>query len=470
MIVNSSIFRSNDIRGISERDLTNEVVYGIGRAVGMLAYQKMTGKKRVLKFAVGRDVRLSGKRIAKKLIQGLTDSGIEVFDLGLVPTPILYFSVFFEDEIDFDGGIEITGSHNPAQYNGFKIMIGRDMVFGEEIEQLYRIVKGETYLSSAPIQRGNVHLMLGQYEQKYLDWIVENTSLGERALCVVVDAGNGAAGHLIMRLLKRLKVETIGYYIEPDGNFPHHAPDPTTLEVGKEIAKKLLHHKFDLAFGFDGDGDRLGVVDHTGTIQWSDRLLILFSREILRENPGAVIIGEVKCSQQLYDDIEEHNGIPIMAPAGHSRIKAAMKKHKALLAGEMSGHFFFKHRYFGFDDAIYTAVRLLEILSRTPKTLSELLSDLPETFATPELRLACPDRSKNIVLQRVITTLKKTIPEEKIISIDGARVLFEHGWGMVRVSNTQPVISLRVEADSPTQRDLLKNRLVSLVHKAINEI
>ncbi len=448
--LNPHIFREYDIRGIADRDLDDDVAYALGRAIGTLARRRGADT-----FAIGRDTRLSGERIARALTEGLSECGLEVHDIGMVPTPLLYFSVYFHG---LDGGIEVTGSHNPAEYNGLKIVIGEETLYGEAIQEIRKLIETEDYIN------GRARLYSTPCVDPYLDWITNNIKMGPRKLRVVVDAGNGAAGIIMMRLMERLGVEALGYYIEPDGRFPNHAPDPTTVAVGEHIGKLVIEKEADLGLGLDGDGDRLGVVDHEGNIQWGDRLMILFSRAVLQDKPGAKIVSEVKCSQSLYDDIEAHGGIPVMAPVGHSLIKAIMKENGALLAGEMSGHFFFKHRYFGYDDALYAAARLLELLSHTTETLPELLADVPVTYATPELRLPCPDHLKFDAIRGVIETLRVS---EKVVDIDGARVIYDDGWGLVRASNTQPVVSLRAEASTPERRDEIKDRLVALVNRHI---
>ncbi|TVR01412.1 MAG: phosphomannomutase/phosphoglucomutase [Deltaproteobacteria bacterium] len=434
--LNPHIFRAYDIRGVAESDLGNEVATAIGRALGTMARRR--GART---FAVGRDCRLTGPRLAEAITAGLRSTGLDVVDMGAVPTPLLYFSVHHRD---LGGGVQVTGSHNPPEFNGFKMMIGRDTLHGEEIAELHEMIVAGDF------EQGEGALSTDSIEDAYVDWVVDNIRMGERRLRVLVDGGNGIGGPVTMRLLKRLGVDVVGHCIEPDGTFPNHHPDPTIVETLDEMREVGARHGVDLSIGLDGDGDRIGVVDGNGEILWGDRLLILFSRAILQTHPGATIVSEVKCSQALFDDIARHGGKPIMWKAGHSLIKSKMKETGAALAGEMSGHIFFADRFFGFDDAVYSAARLVEILSRGPESLSERLADVPETFATPEIRVDCPEETKFLIAPRVAAHVGDRFP---VTDIDGVRVNFGDGWGLVRASNTQPVLVLRAEATSPERRD-----------------
>ena len=446
--MNPNIFRAYDIRGVADTDLNSDVAKAIGRALGTMARRRGAET-----FAVGRDCRLSGPRVRADLVEGLVSTGLHVIDVGEVPTPLLYFSVFHRN---YGGGVQVTGSHNPPEFNGFKSMIGKSTLHGDEIQELRELIEagdfvtGEGSLSSDPIQAD------------YIDWVAANIDLGPRKLSVVVDGGNGVAGPTACELYRRLGVEVFERFIEPDGRFPNHHPDPTTVETVEIMREHVLETHADLALGFDGDGDRIGVVDGDGNVQWGDRLMIVLAREVLAAQPGATIVSEVKCSKTLYDDIAKHGGVGIMWRTGHSPIKAKMIESGAALGGEMSGHIFFKHRFFGFDDAIYAGARLLEILSRSPQTLAEHLADVPVTYATPEIRVDCPDDVKFHTVDRIVARLKV---DHDVIDIDGARVNFEDGWALVRASNTQPVLVLRTEATTPERRDALREMIETLIRE-----
>jgi phosphomannomutase/phosphoglucomutase len=338
-----------------------------------------------------------------------------------------------------DGGVQITGSHNPPEYNGFKISMGGATLHGDEIRGLVRLIEQEIYDEAQGVTC-SVDTV-----RPYMLENLENLRLGPKKLKVVVDAGNGTAGPFGPELYRRMGCEVIELYCDMDATFPHHHPDPTVEENMRDLQKAVKKHKADLGIAFDGDGDRLGVVDEQGEIMWGDRLMILLSRAVLADRPGAAIVGEVKCSKTLYDDIEQHGGKAIMWKAGHSLIKAKMKETKAELAGEMSGHIFFKHKYYGFDDALYAGGRLLEILSNTKQPLSKLLADVPKTYSTPELRMDCAEEEKFDLVRRAQEHFRKKHP---IVDVDGVRVLFDDGWGLVRASNTQPILVLRFEAQS----------------------
>jgi len=373
----------------------------------------------------------------------------------MVPTPVLYFTLFTED---VDAGVMITGSHNPADNNGFKICLDKSTIFGEQISEIKRLSLSRQFATGAGsrVERD----VTGAYR----DAILSNVHMGPRRVKVVVDAGNGMGGYLGAPLYRDLGSEVVELFCEPDSRFPHHHPDPTVIENMRFAIEAVREHKADLAIAFDGDADRIGVIDEAGRIIWGDQLMVIFSREILKEHPGAKFIAEVKCSQTLFDDIRKHGGTAIMGKVGHSLIKAEMKKTSAAMAGEMSGHLFFADRYFGFDDAIYAGARLLEILSHTQGPLSNLLADVPKTVYTPEIRLECPDEKKFEVVSRLTAEFKRT---NEVIDIDGARIKFEGGWGLVRASNTQPVIVLRFEADTDENlahiRGIVEGKLSALI-------
>ncbi len=357
-----------------------------------------------------------------------------------------------------DGGVQITGSHNPPEYNGFKISMGGGTLHGDEIRHLAEIIESEKYADG----RG-VTCSVDTVRPYFLE-MLENLRLGKRKLKVVVDAGNGTAGPFGPELYRALGCEVVELFCDMDATFPNHHPDPTVEENMVDLQKAVKKHKADLGIAFDGDGDRIGVVDDRGEIIWGDRLMILFAREVLKDRPGAaVIVGEVKCSQTLYDDIAKHGGKLIMWKAGHSLIKAKMKETKAELAGEMSGHIFFKHKFYGFDDAIYAGGRLLEILSSTKQPLSKLLLDVPKTYATPELRVDCTEEEKFALVKRAQDHFRKT---HEIVDVDGVRILFKDGWGLIRASNTQPILVLRFEAQTEKRlkeiRSFVEGELKSL--------
>ncbi len=431
--MNENIFREYDIRGVVGKDLTEETVYDVARAIG--AFYRNNDATRV---SVGRDARESSPIFRDLMIRGLTETGCDVTDVGMVPTPLLYYTLFAEG-FDMDAGVMITGSHNPADNNGFKICLGKSTIFGEQIAEIKRIAKTKDFAS------GKGTATERDIVQSYNDYVKANIKLGSRKLKVVVDAGNGMGGIIGAPLYKEMGCDVVELFCEPDSRFPNHHPDPTVLENMQHAIAAVSEHRADLVIAFDGDGDRIGVVDENGKVIWGDQLMVIFARSILQEIPGATFIAEVKCSQTLFDDIEKHGGNAIMWKVGHSLIKAAMKEKHAALAGEMSGHIFFAHRYFGYDDAVYSGARLLEILSYTDKPLSALLADLPPTIYTPEIRFDCPDDKKFDIVKRLTAEFKKT---HKVIDIDGARILFEHGWGLVRASNTQPVLVMRFEADT----------------------
>jgi phosphomannomutase / phosphoglucomutase len=444
--MNTNIFREYDIRGIVGDHLTDETVAILGRAIGTFFNQN--GAKRI---AIGYDARVSSPRFCELLTKGFNASGCDVVLIGMVPTPVLYHTVFTKP---VDGGVMITGSHNPPDHNGFKICLGKSTLFGSQIQEIKDIVvSGEFALGKGTTE--TIEVLDG-----YIADIISMVSLGARKLKAVVDGGNGMGGVTGVPVYKALGVELIELFTEPDSNFPNHHPDPTVTENLQDTIRAVRETSADIGIAWDGDGDRIGVVDETGRIIWGDELMVLLSRSILAENPGATIIAEVKCSQNLFDDIAAHGGQPLMWKAGHSLIKAKMKETHAALAGEMSGHIFFADRFYGFDDATYAGARVLEILSKTDKTLSELLGDLPETFSTPELRVDCADEKKVDVVKRIAEEFAKT---NEVITIDGARIIFENGWGLVRASNTQAILVLRFEADSEENlasiRKIVEDRL-----------
>jgi len=447
--VNTNIFREYDIRGIVGDQLTDQTVATLGSSIG--TFFARNGARRI---AIGYDARKSSPGFSDILTRGFNECGIDVVLIGMVPTPVLYHTVFTKD---VDGGVMITGSHNPPDHNGFKICLGKATLFGSQIQEIKDIA-----LSGA-FERGEGSVESIEVLGDYCVDIVSKIEMGARRLKVVVDAGNGMGGVTAVPVYEKLGIELIKLYTEPDSNFPNHHPDPTVTENLQDTIRAVDYNRADIGLAFDGDGDRIGVVDENGRIIWGDELMILLSRSILQTNPGATIIAEVKCSQNLFDDIEKHGGTAVMWKAGHSLIKAKMKETNAALAGEMSGHIFFADRFYGFDDATYAGARVLEIVSKTDKPLSDLLSDIPPTFSTPELRVDCADERKFEVVAAIANHFAST---NEVITIDGARILFEHGWGLVRASNTQAILVLRFEADSESHL----NEIRAIVEIKVKEL
>jgi phosphomannomutase/phosphoglucomutase len=433
--LNPTIFREYDIRGVADRDFDAEFARSLGQAFGTLALEH--GARRV---SVGRDCRLTSDAYAVALMAGIRSTGLDVVEIGVVTTPLLYFSIF---HWGLDGGIQITGSHNPSDYNGFKVCLGREALHGDQIQDLRRRVEGRGFRTGA-----------GAHERRaivpeYQDYLVANVGRLARPIRVVVDAGNGTAGPVAPGIYRRLGADVTELFTDMDGRFPNHHPDPTVEENMAALVRAVADRGAELGIAFDGDADRIGVVDAAGRIVWGDELLVLYARDVLSRNPGATIVSEVKCSQRLYDDVAAHGGNAIMWKAGHSLLKAKMKETGALLGGEMSGHIFFRERYFGFDDAIYAGARLLEICARTGRTVADLLADLPPSVSTPEIRIDCPDEVKFAVADRVRDHFRSG--GRPIVDVDGVRVQFAHGWGLLRASNTQPVLVMRFEAQTPAE-------------------
>jgi len=452
MKINPQIFREYDIRGVVDKDLTPEIVKKIGQGFG--TYMRRLGYKSLV---VGRDGRISSELFKDALIKGILSTGCNVTDIGLCPTPVYYFSIFHFEK---DGGMMVTGSHNPPEFNGFKVSVGKSTIFGQEIQNLRGMIeKGE-------FEKGEGKLDKKEIIKHYQDFIKKDINLNKK-LKIVIDAGNGTAGIVASPLLRDLGCEVEELYCEVDGRFPNHFPDPTIPANLRDLIERVKKIGADLGIGYDGDGDRIGVVDEQGNIIWGDQLMILFSRDILKKQKGATFIAEVKCSQNLFKDIEKNGGRAIMWKTGHSLIKEKMKEEKAVLGAEMSGHVFFADRYFGYDDAIYSSCRLVELLSKTDKKLSQLLEDVPKTFITPEIRIDCPDEIKFKVVEMVKEDLRKDYP---IIDVDGVRIQLEDGWGLVRASNTQPVLVLRFESSSQERLKEIKKLIEDKVQMAINTL
>jgi phosphomannomutase/phosphoglucomutase len=450
MQINPVIFREYDIRGTVDKELSNEFARILGRAYGTLAREQKLNR-----IGVGHDCRLSSPGYAQALAEGLADEGLDVVLTGMGPTPQLYYSVFAND---LGGGIQVTGSHNPPDMNGFKILLGKQTLSGADIQDLK--VRCERVLTSAPSsQRGSISTL--DVRQSYINTLIENCKphIGPRKLKVVVDAGNGVGGLVGPAVLKGLGIEVIELFCEPDGNFPNHHPDPTELKNIKDLIKAVKEHKADFGIGWDGDADRIGVVDEKGEVIFGDMLLLIYGRAILKEKPGATIIGDVKCSSRLFDDLTKRGANAIMWKTGHSLIKGKLKETNGDLGGEMSGHIFFKHRFYGFDDALYSSARLVEIVSKHSGPISSLLADLTPMVSTPEMRVDCPEAVKFKIAQAAQAAFK----EFKVDTIDGVRITFDHGWGLVRASNTQPVLVMRFEAESPELLESYKKTVVDRI-------
>ncbi len=443
-----AIFREYDIRGIADRDLKDSDVEQLGKGIG--AYIRRRGGVRM---ALGRDTRLSSGRLRDVLEKGLMSAGCEVLDVGIVPTPVLYYSVF---HLKADGAVMITGSHNPPEYNGFKVVQGQSTIHGESIQEIRR------HIEQGDFETGSGTVRDADTVTPYVDEVASQFKLARR-IKVVSDAGNGTAGPVMRRILERMNVESTELFFDMDGRFPNHHPDPTLPETIDTLIRTVRNAGADLGVAFDGDADRLGAVDEKGRIVWGDMLTLIYARDILTRRPGATFIGEVKCSQVMYDEIERLGGRAIMYKTGHSLIKAKMKEAGAVLAGEMSGHMFFADRYYGYDDALYAACRLIEIVAASGRPLSAQLEGLPRMVSTPEIRIDCPDEAKFEVVGRVAAHFRAS---HRVIDIDGVRVLFERGWGLVRASNTQPVLVSRFEAQDEESLRRYRQEVEEAVERA----
>lgn len=442
-MINPYIFREYDIRGIVDKDLTDEAVELLGKGIGtyFLKYDAHSA-------SIGGDVRLSTERFRVLLIKGLRSVGINITDIGPVPTPVQYFSMH---HLKVDAGVQITGSHNPPNFNGFKITMYNTPVYGEMISEIKDIILKGDY------PHGN-----GSYEKvDVIDDYIEEIKKGikiEKPIKVVLDSGNGATSLVAHRLFKEMKVDTIDLFDTPDGNFPNHHPDPTVVDNIQELIKTVRESGAAFGVGYDGDGDRIGVVDENGDIIWGDRLMIIFSEEILKDKPGAPIIFDVKCSQALPEMINKFGGKPIMWRTGHSNLKKKMKETKSPFSGEMSGHLFFADRYYGYDDAIYASARMTELVAISGKKVSELLKDVPQYFSTPEIRAEISSDEEKF---KIAEKAKEFFADKyEVIDVDGVRIQFDDGWGLVRASNTQPVLVLRFEARTPERLEEIKSLIV----------
>lgn len=448
-------FREYDVRGVADRDLSDDLARALGRSYARAIAR---GSASTPHIAVGRDGRSSSPRLGEAVVEGMLEAGARVTRIGVGPTPLLYFAAH---HLGTDGALMVTGSHNPAEDNGFKMMRGKASFFGADVQDLADAIENESARDGRASRRDATDVDL---QAEYVEAVRERSRLTSTDVKLVVDAGNGSAGPLGLRTLRALGLDPDPLFCDIDPRFPNHHPDPTVPENLVALQARVKEIGADVGLAWDGDGDRLGAVDRDGTIVWGDRLMILFSRALLRDHPGATILGEVKCSETLYADIAAHGGRPVVWKTGHSLIKTKMKEEHALLAGEMSGHLFFADRWFGFDDGIYAAVRLLEILAAEKKSIGELLADVPTTFVTPEIRVSCPDTVKFDVVARVRDHFAKTHP---VIDVDGARIDFGDGaWGLCRASNTGPILVLRFEARSESRRDAIRAEVEAVVHDA----
>ncbi len=443
------IFKPYDIRGIVGKTLTPAIVERIGHAIGSEA--RARGVKALV---VGRDGRLSGPELASALARGLNAAGCDVIDIGRVPTPVTYFAA---QHLGTQSCVSITGSHNPPEYNGLKVVLAGETLAGEAIQALrQRLLRND-------LTHGEGRVTQQDVRQAYLERITGDIKLG-RMLRIAVDCGNGVAGELAPALMKRLGCEVQELYCEIDGTFPNHHPDPAHPENLQDLIAAVRKNQLDVGLAFDGDGDRLGVITPDGDIVWPDRQLILYARDVLSRNPGAEIIYDVKCTRTLPEEIRKAGGKPTIWKTGHSFIKAKLKETGAALAGEMSGHIFFKERWYGFDDALYTAARLLELLSRDPRTTHEVFASLPNTVNTPELHLKMAEGEHYALIKELAA--KASFPDAKVTTIDGVRADFADGFGLVRASNTTPVLVFRFEGDNAQALDQIQRRFRELVLSA----
>ncbi|MCP4445316.1 MAG: phosphomannomutase/phosphoglucomutase [Myxococcales bacterium] len=438
--MNTKIFRQYDIRGVADEDLDSELVEKLGRALASHLYEGDEAPT----ISVGRDCRLTSPRLFEALTSGMRACGANVVDIGVVPTPVLYFSAF---HFTPQGAVIITGSHNPGQDNGFKMLRGTSSIYGDEIATIRDRIIANDFRESDTM--GSIEVR--DANAPYLAYLESTLRLGEGRGKIVVDAGNGTGGPLACEFYKQLGYEVVPLYCDMDGQFPNHHPDPTVEANLADLKTAVREHGADLGIALDGDADRIGAVDSKGRVLWGDQLLILYGRALLQEVPSATIIGEVKCSQSLYDELKKAGGTAIMSKVGHSLIKARMKESGALLAGEMSGHIFFAHRFLGFDDGIYAGARLLEILSNGDESLADLYETLPNMVNTPEIRVECPDDIKFSVVELVTRRMRERNEVKGVIDVDGVRANFGDGWGLVRASNTQPSLVLRCEAETQSR-------------------
>src|SRR5918993_4083023 len=451
MNVPKSIFRQYDVRGLVDRELTPEFARALGRAFGSVAHERL-GRQAVI--AVGRDNRPSGDALARGVRRGITEAGGTAIDVGMLPTPALYFAV---SALKTDAGLQVTGSHNPPEFNGFKMVLAGEAFHGEDILDLWEIIMAERWRSGSGKETSDSSVL-----QRYRDAIIGHHKL-ERPVTVVVDCGNGVGSVIAVSTLRGLGAEVTPLFCESDGSFPNHHPDPTVPENLRDLQAAVRRTGAELGIAFDGDADRIGAVDETGEVIYGDQLLVIFGRDaVKRFGPGTPVIFDVKCSEVLPEALRKAGAEPVMWKTGHSLIKAKMKELNAPLAGEMSGHMFFGGDYLGFDDALFAAARLLEIVSRQPFGLAPLLADLPRTYTTPEIRVDVPEERKFEIVARAAEHFPALYP---VNTIDGVRITFPHGWGLLRASNTQPVLVMRFEATDAAARDAYQGEVEEFLER-----
>ncbi len=447
------IFREYDIRGVYNEQFDDEFAYHLGRAFCSYVF-KNTGKKN-FRLSLGYDARSSSISLINQLKKAFVESGAEVYMLGLVTSPMSYYSTF---DLNLDGGIMVTGSHNPSEYNGFKISFGKTTIFGAEIQKLYQIINSNDYINGAGTAID--HDIKPSYLERY------KKEFGQlKPIKVVIDCGNGAAGSIVRALYNIVGLDPIIMFEQPDGTFPNHHPDPTVEENLVDLKKKVLETGAIVGIGFDGDADRIGIVDHTGKMIYGDELMTIFSRSILSQNKGEKIVGDVKCSDRMYADISKSGGIPVLWKTGHSLIKEKVKSEKAPFGGEMSGHIFFADRNYGYDDAPYAGLRLCEILSKTGQNVEQLLAGLPPSFNTPEIRIDTTEEKKLLIVEKVKHAFSVPSDDFKVNLIDGIRISFNDGWALARASNTQPVLVVRFESSSANGLERIQNSVMSIVNQ-----
>ncbi len=453
--MNQAIFREYDIRGIADTDLTDEVANAIGKAYG--TYVK---RKEAKSVSVGCDVRLTSPRLKAAVIEGIQTTGVNIVDVGTVPTPVLYFSVF---HYNTDGGMMITGSHNPIEYNGFKMNMKSGSVFGQEIQVLKHIIQTNDF------ENGDSNIRSENAVPAYVSMLNEKFNFSKK-LKMIMDPGNGTAGPLASSFFINKGMDVDCIFCEPDGNFPNHLPDPTVLKYTKALRAKVVENGADIGIGYDGDSDRLGVIDNLGRPIFADRLIAIMARDLLSRHPGEKIILDVKCSQSLVDEIKKYGGTPLMWKTGHAILKSKMKEENSLLAGEMSGHIFFGENYYGFDDAIYASALMIRILCESDKTIAEIVDEIPAFYSTPEVRVECSDEEKFKIVDDLVHYFKSRY---EVIDVDGVRALFGDGWGLVRASNTQPALVLRMEAKTEERLkeiiEIFLNKLKEFPSVKVNE-
>ncbi|MBC7742762.1 MAG: phosphomannomutase/phosphoglucomutase [Bdellovibrionaceae bacterium] len=448
------IFREYDIRGVYNEQFDLDFAHNLGRSFASYVTKKTN--KKSLRLSIGYDARQSSIAIVEKLSQGMKESGCDVLILGLVTTPVCYFSTF---QLDLDGAIMVTGSHNPPEYNGFKISLGKTTIFGEEIQALKKIMNDKDYVNGAGSVKN--YDIAPEYLERY------KKEFGEiKGIKVVLDSGNGAGGSIIRRLYNAVGLHPEILFEEPDGTFPNHHPDPTVEHNLQDLKKKVLETGAICGIGFDGDADRIGVVDHAGKMIYGDELMTIYARAILQANKGAKIVGDVKCSDRMYQDIAKHGGEPIMWKTGHSLVKEKIKSEKAPFGGEMSGHIFFADRNYGYDDAPYAGLRLCEILAKTGKTIPQLLEGLPTGFNTPEIRIDTTEEKKVLIVEKVKEKFLKSDDKNiKVNLIDGIRISFADGWALARSSNTQPVLVVRFESTTAQGLKRIQDSVMDVVNQ-----